>query len=736
MNASAVRYCCLRVLEAATIVATLFPASATWALPGDLDLTFGGGGIVATDVSPNNDQASGVALQSDGKIVAVGTAGGFGFGLARYHPTGSLDAGFGNNGIATTAIGTIPLGANAVVVQADDKVVAAGGTFVAGSTIAIAVARYNHDGTLDAGFGNGGTLTKAIGSLSSARAVAADLNGNIIAAGISRPSSGSPFVFTLLRLSPDGTPDSTFGNNGVSLTSIQSSMDANAGDEAHAIAVQSDGKVVTAGQTRETSDSEAIALTRHDSSGALDPSFGGDGIVVTAVGTSSTARALDLQVDGKIVIAGCARSTAEEACEFAVLRYDPDGALDASFGVSGVVTTPIAPTGATALAIAVQEDGKIVVAGHASETGFVLVRYDESGALDATFGGDGIVTTSIGTSSAALAVTIQPDGRIVAGGKADADARFALARYEGQVCGNEILEPSEQCDDGNRLGGDGCDSTCQLEPTPTPTATATPTATSTLTATVTVTTTPSLTATATPTLTPTTSPTATNTETPVPTPTATPGVCGDEIVDQDEECDDGNLEADDGCSMTCTLEPCLAEPIQDCVEAARAQLWSNEKTVGRERLKLQWKRVVRATTQGVFGDPVNGATRVAVCLYDDSGALVRGFVVDQGGQSCSGKPCWVAKGTKGYAYNDKATASDGIGRIGYRAGEAGKGKVDAAGANKAAKAQTGLPTGVVAALSGNMHPTIQLVTSGGFCVGATMTDVTLDDGLQYKARKK
>jgi len=173
-----------------------------------------------------------------------------------------------------------------------------------------------------------------------------------------------------------------------------------------------------------------------------------------------------------------------------------------------------------------------------------------------------------------------------------------------------------------------------------------------------------------------------------------------------------------------------------CLEAAQARIESRETTPGKERLKLQWKKVTSSTTQGDFGDPVTGTTRVALCLYDDGGTLIGNFVVDQGGQSCAGRPCWKAKGTKGYGYKDNDAASDGISKIGYGAGEVGKGKADAAGANSTGKGQTALPTGVMAALSGNAVPTIQLVTSDGFCLGATMTEVTRDDGLQYTAWKK
>jgi hypothetical protein len=91
---------------------------------------------------------------------------------------------------------------------------------------------------------------------------------------------------------------------------------------------------------------------------------------------------------------------------------------------------------------------------------------------------------------------------------------------------------------------------------------------------------------------------------------------------------------------------------------------------------------------------------------------------------------------KGYGYKDKTAAADGIGKIGYGAGDAGKGKADAAGANNVKNGQTALPTGVAAALAGNTHPTIQMVTSDGLCIGATMTEAKKDDGVQYQARKK
>jgi cysteine-rich repeat protein/YVTN family beta-propeller protein len=217
-----------------------------------------------------------------------------------------------------------------------------------------------------------------------------------------------------------------------------------------------------------------------------------------------------------------------------------------------------------------------------------------------------------------------------------------------------------------------------------------------------------------------------------------PLTCGDGIVQGScsEECDDGNVVPNDGCSPGCTLEPCLAAPVPGCLVAAQASIQASEKTAGKEKLKLQWKKTTAPTSQNDFGDPVNGMTRVALCLYDDDDALIRGFVVDRPGDVCTGKPCWSAKGTTGYGYKDKLAFADGITKISFGSGPADKGKADGAGANNAAKGQLALPTGFVAGLAGNSSPTIQLVTNDGFCIGATMAEVTKDTGVEYKARKK
>jgi hypothetical protein len=102
-----------------------------------------------------------------------------------------------------------------------------------------------------------------------------------------------------------------------------------------------------------------------------------------------------------------------------------------------------------------------------------------------------------------------------------------------------------------------------------------------------------------------------------------------------------------------------------------------------------------------------------LCVYDYETALLQGYEVDRAGDPCAGKPCWAAKGTNGLAYKDKLAASDGIAAIKFKGGPSGNGQASAAGANNAGKGQTALPTGVVAALTGNAKPTIQIQTSDG-----------------------
>jgi uncharacterized delta-60 repeat protein len=207
--------------------------------------------------------------------------------------------------------------------------------------------------------------------------------------------------------------------------------------------IQKDGKIVAAGYSDAEADDPSydFALARYRTTGALDPSFGAGGTVLTDLGSESfdQAFAVAIQENGKIVAAGLSDAD-DDASDFALARYTKTGALDRSFGRRGRVLTDFGSGSFDyAQAVAIQKDGKIVAAGARDAAGssvddFALARYRRTGALDRSFGTAGTVLTDLGSDSfdQALAVAIQQDGKIVAAGGSDAGGSrdFALARYE------------------------------------------------------------------------------------------------------------------------------------------------------------------------------------------------------------------------------------------------------------------------------------------------------------------
>jgi uncharacterized delta-60 repeat protein len=386
------------------------------AAPGELDASFGTGGTVITSFG-GADVASAVAIQPDGKLVVAGRtniAGNTVFALARYNANGGLDPAFGTGGLVTTDFGSTDQ-AFAVALQPDGKIVTAGRR---GSDVI--VARYNANGTPDALFGPTNTPGRVVtnfGATEQALALVLQPDGKIVVAGrTNKPAPSGNFDFALARYEAAGTLDLTFGTLGLVTTDFGGSV-----DRAFAMALQPDGKLVVVG------DSDAnFALARYNPDGSLDAGFGSGGKVITSFGGIDQASAVSLQPDGKIVVAG--QTDTGISIDFALARYNPDGSLDGAFGSGGRITTNFTGTSDDlGSAVALQSDGKIVVGG-TSDDNFALARYTPAGILDTTFGSAGLVTTNLGGEDVLHAVTIQPDGAIVAVGES-AD-RFALARYQ------------------------------------------------------------------------------------------------------------------------------------------------------------------------------------------------------------------------------------------------------------------------------------------------------------------
>ncbi len=223
----------------------------------------------------------------------------------------------------------------------------------------------------------------------------------------------------------------TFGTNtnGVVVTAVGPSS-----DRAYALAVQLDGKIVAAGSWNNGTNPDP-ALVRYNSDGTLDSTFGGDGIVATNSSTNEDRlTALGIQSDVKIVAAGYTIN-AVTGYDFLVTRYTTTGSLDSTFGSFGIVKTDIGISDDRAFALAIQPDGKIVVAGSTNTvTGYHLAvaRYNKNGTLDNTFDTDGIVVTDVGAGTGFIsALAIQSNGRIVVAGYSNngTNDTFAAARY-------------------------------------------------------------------------------------------------------------------------------------------------------------------------------------------------------------------------------------------------------------------------------------------------------------------
>jgi uncharacterized delta-60 repeat protein len=320
-----------------------------------------------------------VRVRGDGKIVVVGqttNASGFeDFALARYNTDGSLDTTFGTGGLVVTDFGEVLFEhAVAVTIQSDGRIVAAGR-----ANFSIAVARYLADGSLDASFdGDGLVLTSVGGPSFSLSGMALHANGRIVVTGSLPTPGGVLDDFAVVRFKTDGSLDTSLGGAGIVTTDFSGGFDIPT-----AVAIQEDGKIVVSGFIVDLAVFDTrFAVARFNEDGSLDAAFGSAGKVTTDVeGTLDLGSALALQADGKIVVVGSTGAGAASR-DIAVARYDTDGTLDPTFGIGGTVTTDIVGAVDFGFAVAIQADGRIVVAARMDlgpakgGSDFGLVRYE------------------------------------------------------------------------------------------------------------------------------------------------------------------------------------------------------------------------------------------------------------------------------------------------------------------------------------------------------------------------
>lgn len=402
---------------------------------GSLDSTFGTGGRVLSDIGVGpSDEAYAMAIQpSDGKIVVVG-GDGHDFALARYTLDGVLDTTFGSFGkVLTDFSGGADYALSVAIQPGDGKIVVAGQVEDAGIW-KFGLARYNTNGSLDGSFGASGKAKTVLGggNNSGANAVAIQANGRIVAAGFGWDASPTPHQYVAIaRYLTNGTLDDTWNGGGIVLTDADGLLGGSQRkSSATAVAVQSDGMVVVTGWAHGSGLSQLVVV-RYDSAGVLDPAFSGDGLVAHNIETTAAGTSLALLSGGKILAAGATQTAT--VSKFALVRLLTNGALDSTFGTSGIVTTAFGTDYDQAYALALQADGKIVLAGYSDEGAkhsFALARYGSGGALDPAFGVGGKVVVAVGSgSSKAYGVGIQSNGRILAAGTAEgAGTDFALIR--------------------------------------------------------------------------------------------------------------------------------------------------------------------------------------------------------------------------------------------------------------------------------------------------------------------
>ena len=434
----------LGVLPAMAMLLLALPAaSAASPAPGSLDVSFGAEGALRTNFGGTYDWAYATALQPDGRILAAGVSnarGTYDFALARYTSTHDLDPTFGHGGVVLTDFGHSYDWAYALALQPDGRIVVAGVSDASGSKD-FALARYNPDGTLDAGFGHDGLVTEHLRPLTTdiIHGIALQPDGKIVAVGVTyedvftlRPHGD----FMVARYLPNGQPDPTFGVGGVTTTDFS----GESYDEPYAVVLQPDGKMVLAGYTNSGGGpgvlfgADQLALARYTPSGMLDPTFGEGGKVVFD-GGSYDERLLSVALGpGGTVLAG-GYTNGERRSDLLLARLRLDGSLDTTFGNTGkgFSVNDLGTNSERISSLVVARDGKIVAGGQtavADNADFAVFRYRPDGFFDESFGRGGVATFDFqGREDRVHALALQPDGKIVAVGQSEAD--FALVRFNG-----------------------------------------------------------------------------------------------------------------------------------------------------------------------------------------------------------------------------------------------------------------------------------------------------------------
>jgi len=413
---------CLIVLA---LFVTASPGDTT---DGELDPSWVGTGLNWIGASDQIFIGFGIAIQCDKRVLVSGLVNGGGeqgdFGIVRFNPDGGSDLTFGGNSVFAFNPATYGAVARDIAVQPDQKIVAVGGVVPFMGGWDVIVLRLLSDGSFDTSFSGDGFVTYDFGEPSHGYALALQNDGKVVVVG----NTGSSIA--VARFTTAGSFDTTFSGDGMATFTAPSATEMEGWD----VALQPDGKIVIVG-TAVIGAGEKFAVLRLNASGSVDTAFHADGWSTFDFGADSVGHAVVIQPDGRIVVAG----STDTSSAIAVARLDANGNLDTSFSDDGKATFDFIWGYDEGWDVALQGDGKIIVAGSATIDGdhlFALVRFQTNGETDSTFGGHGYVTARYARDAFGYALALQPnDFRILVAGKtagsSSSEVYMAVSRHIG-----------------------------------------------------------------------------------------------------------------------------------------------------------------------------------------------------------------------------------------------------------------------------------------------------------------
>lgn len=391
---------------------------------GDLDLNFNGTGYNRIDFYGNTDVANDIAIQTDNKIIVAGVAftasWNIDLKIIRLNEDGTVDASFGNEGTVSYApqgLSYYEAHAMAVTLQPDGKILVAGGVLDNAAIFDVLIIRLNTDGTFDNSFGNNGVLvTSLVSGNDMAQDVIVDAEGKILIAGTA-DNTDFNVAPMLARFNSDGSPDNTFGTNGFVQMPVEA-MD----NEFTSVCLQNDGKILASGHYSTVSWLYRTLLARYNADGSIDPTFAENGVSMLDVnGIDDEFFGMEINSKGEIIAGGFSNHS-NTNFDMLLMKYDTNGLLVSTFGNNGIVEFHHSDYNVI-YDLKIQPDDKIIVAGSIGEfapgdNDWALLRFNDDGTTDEDFGTDGLVLTQFfGEQDEAQSIEIVGNDKIYVGGK-------------------------------------------------------------------------------------------------------------------------------------------------------------------------------------------------------------------------------------------------------------------------------------------------------------------------------